>query len=189
LQLILILELSRGSSGVEQLIRNQQVVGSNPILGSKILFLLIVSRPQTNTLISFALFLIITIVVTVMNLIVITRGLLTAWYNYAVVIVLVPIGLFVLYRIFIRYKILRLGDNKIQIEYPVLRQLKKYSLDQIVAWRENKVKTSKTSEYKELQILFTDKSKLTIGHKEHTEYHRMIQYLIQKAPKKRDISA
>src|SRR5581483_8647370 len=30
LPLILIFELSRGSSGVEQLIRNQQVVGSNP---------------------------------------------------------------------------------------------------------------------------------------------------------------
>gem|GEM_PF-3533856 len=27
---------SRGSSGVEQLIRNQQVVGSNPILGSTV---------------------------------------------------------------------------------------------------------------------------------------------------------
>jgi hypothetical protein len=28
------IQKSRGSSGVEQLIRNQQVVGSNPILGS-----------------------------------------------------------------------------------------------------------------------------------------------------------
>ena len=124
-----------------------------------------------------------------MNLVVVINGRLAAWYNYAVVIVLVPIGLFVLYRIFIRYKILRFGDNKIQIEYPILRQLKKYPLDQIVAWRENKVKTGKTSEYKELQILFTDKAKLSIGHKEHTEYHRMIQYLAQKAHKKRDVSA
>jgi hypothetical protein len=127
-------------------------------------------------------------VVATMNIVVVINGQLTAWYNYAVVIVLIPIGVFVLYRIFIRYKILRLGDNKIQIEYPVLRQLKKYSLDQIVAWRENKVKTGKTSEYKELQILFTDKNKLSIGHKEHTEYHRMIQYLMQKAYKKRDVS-
>jgi hypothetical protein len=123
-----------------------------------------------------------------MNLVVIINGQLAAWYNYAVIIVLVPIGVFVLYRIFIRYKILRLGDNKIQIEYPILRQSKKYSLDQIVAWRENKVKTGKNSEYKELQILFTDKNKLNVGHKEHTEYHRMIQYLSQKAHKKRDVS-
>jgi hypothetical protein len=124
-----------------------------------------------------------------MNLVVIINGQLAAWYNYAVVVVLIPIGLFVLYRIFIRYKILRFGDNKIQIEYPVLRQLQKYPLNEIVAWRENKVKTSKNSEYKELQILFADKNKLSVGHKEHTEYHRMIQYLMQKAPKKRDASA
>src|SRR5258706_4439549 len=32
--ILLMNEISRGSSGVEQLIRNQQVVGSNPILGS-----------------------------------------------------------------------------------------------------------------------------------------------------------
>jgi hypothetical protein len=149
---------------------------------------LIVSRPQTSTVVSFTLFLIITIVVTTMNLVVVINGQLAAWYNYVVIIVLIPIGMFVLYRIFIRYKILRLGDNKIQIEYPVLRQLKKYSLEQIVAWRENKVKTGKTSEYKELQILFSDKVKLSIGHKEHTEYYRMIQYLSQKANKKRDVS-
>ncbi len=124
-----------------------------------------------------------------MNLVVVIQGQLAAWYNYAIVIVLVPIGLFVLYRIFIRYKVLRLGDNKIQIDYPVLRQSKKYSINEIVAWRENKVKTGKTSEYKELQILFTDKNKLSVGHKEHTEYHRMVQYLAQKAHKKRDVSA
>src|ERR1041385_6788936 len=128
----------------------------------------------------------ITIVVTIMNLVVIINEQWAAWYNYAGIIVLIPIGTFVLYRIFIRYKILRFGDNKIQIEYPVLRQLKKYSIDQILAWRENKVKTSKTSEYKELQILFNDNNKLSVGQKEHTEYHRMIQYLSQKAPKKRD---
>jgi hypothetical protein len=70
-----------------------------------------------------------------------------------------------------------------------LRREKKYSINEIVAWRENKVKTGKSSEYKELQILFADKNKLSIGHKEHTEYPRMIQYLKQKAERKKDPSA
>jgi hypothetical protein len=124
-----------------------------------------------------------------MNLAVVLKGQLTAWYNYAVVAVLVPIGLFVLYRIFIRYKIIRMGNNQIQIDYPVLRTSKKYPINQILAWRENKVKTGKTSEYRELQILFTDKNKLSVGFKEHTEYSRMVQYLSQKADKKRDKSS
>lgn len=120
-----------------------------------------------------------------MNLFVLIQNPQAAWYNYAVVIILVPIGLFVLYKIFIRYKILQLGNNQIQIDFPVIRQTKKYPLDQIEAWRENKVRTGKTAEYKELQILFKDKHNLSIGHREHTEYERMVQYLAQKAPKKK----
>jgi hypothetical protein len=150
---------------------------------------LIISRPQTNTVVSFTLFLVITAAVTSMNVVVIFKSSQAQWYNYVVVAVLAPIGLFVLYRIFIRYKILRLGNNQIQIDYPVLRQTKKYQINQIVAWRENKVKTGKTSEYKELQIVFADKNKLSVSHKEHTEYTRMIQYLSQKALKKRDAAS
>jgi len=120
-----------------------------------------------------------------MNLVVVIQGQLAAWYNYAIVGLLVPIGGFVLYRIFILYKVVRMGNNQIQINYPVLRKEKKYAIGDIVAWRENKVKTGKTSEYKELQILFSDETKLSMGHKEHTEYPRMVQYLAQKAEKKR----
>lgn len=150
---------------------------------------MITSKPQTSTLISFSLFLAITVVVVTMNLTVVIGGQLIAWYNYAVVLLLIPIGLFVLYRIFIRYKVIRMGNNQIQIDYPVLRQTKKYGIDQILTWRENKVKTGKTSEYKELQVLFSDQSKLSVSHKEHTEYSRMLQYLIQKVQKKRDPSS
>ena len=120
-----------------------------------------------------------------MNMLVLIKAPQAAWYNYAIVIILIPIALFVFYKIFIRYKILRLGNNLIQIDFPLMRQTKKYPLDQIEAWRENKVKTGKTSEYKELQILFLDKKKLTIGHREHTEYARMVQYLGQKVPRKK----
>jgi len=131
------------------------------------------------------MFILITVVVVTMNMLVLIKAPQAAWYNYAIVIILIPIALFVFYKIFIRYKILRLGNNLIQIDFPLMRQTKKYPLDQIEAWRENKVKTGKTSEYKELQILFLDKKKLTIGHREHTEYARMVQYLGQKVPRKK----
>jgi len=120
-----------------------------------------------------------------MNSVAIFRDREAAWYNYAVVAVLVPIGVVVFYKIFLRYKILRLGNNQIQIDYPMLKRSKVYSLDQIDQWIENKVKTGKNSEYKELQVRFSDGKKISVGHKEHTEYIRMVQYLSQKAPNKK----
>lgn len=149
------------------------------------IFSVIISRPQTSTVTSFVFFLVITIVVSVMNIMVVVQAPHAEWYNYAIIIVLIPLGLLVLYKIFIRYKVLRLGNNQIQISYPVLRQTKYYPLEQITAWVENSVKTGKNSVYKELQIRFADGAKLDIGHKEHTEYARMVQYLQQKVPKKK----
>ena len=149
---------------------------------------MITSKPQTRTLVSFVLFLLITIVVIVMNSIALVnhRGV---WYNYAVIGVLAPLGLFVFFKIFVRYKILRIGNNQVQIDYPVLRQSKIYSLGQIDRWVENTVKTGKNSEYRELQIRFSDGSKVSLGHKEHTEYSKIVHYLAQKAPKKKALQA
>ncbi len=149
---------------------------------------MITSKPQTSTLVSFVLFLLITSVVIVMNSIALVnqRG---AWYNYAVIGVLVPLGLFVFFKIFVRYKILRVGNNQVQIDYPVLRQSKVYPLGQIDRWVENSVKTGKNSEYRELQIRFSDGTKVSLGHKEHTEYGKLVQYLAQKAPKKKALQA
>ena len=67
----------------------------------------------------------------------------------------------------------------------MLRQRQVYTLDQIDLWVENKVKTGKNSEYKELQVRFTDGKKISLGHKEYTEYAHMVQYLLQKAPRKK----
>jgi len=123
-----------------------------------------------------------------MNAIVILRDSHAVWYNYAVTGVLTPIGLFVFYRIFVRYKVLKLGNNQVQIDYPVLRQSKLYPLDQIDEWVENRIKTGKNSEYKELQVRFADGRKIAVSHKEHTEYARLVQYLAQKVPKKKAVS-
>jgi len=123
--------------------------------------------------------------VIVFNAIAIFTGRYAAWYNYAVLAVLVPLGIVVFYKIFVRYKILKVGNNQIQIDYPMLNQSKIYPLEQIDQWIENKVKTGKNSEYKQLQVRFNDGKKLSVGHKEHTEYARMVQYLLQKVPKKK----
>lgn len=146
---------------------------------------MITSKPQTGTIVSFVLFLAITVLVVAVNVVIIVNQLQAAWYNYAVVGVLVPIGLFVFYRIFIRYKVLKLGNNQIEVRYPALGKVKTYELADVERWLENKVKTGKNSEYKELEVYFSDGKKISVGHKEHTEYSRMVQYLGQKVPKKK----
>ena len=108
-----------------------------------------------------------------------------AWYNYLIIALLVPIALIVSYRIFIRYKTIRLGNNQMEIHYPVLGRRHLYSLQAVVNWRENIVKTGKNSVYKELEIYFDDKRKLSFGQKEQTEYDRVVAYLKQKVPKKK----
>jgi hypothetical protein len=146
---------------------------------------LIVSRPQTSTLVSFTIFLLITAVVLGMNVYALAAASAPAWYNYLMATLLVPIFLFVFYKIFIRYKIIRMGNNRVEISYPVARKHKVYMLHEIVLWKENIVKTGKNSVFRQLEIFFQDKNRESFGDKEHTEYGRMVQYLNQKAPKKK----
>jgi hypothetical protein len=148
---------------------------------------LIVSKPQTNTIVSFSFFLLITMVVLVMNVYAVVKVPSPAWYNYLMVVLLVPIGLFVFYKIFVRYKIIRLGNNKLELSYPFMRKHKVYSLQEIVAWKENVVKTGKSSVFRQLEIFLADKQRISFGDKEHTDYGRVIQYLDQKVPKKKTL--
>ncbi|MBK5277287.1 MAG: hypothetical protein JJE09_00335 [Bacteroidia bacterium] len=150
---------------------------------------MIISRPRTSTVASFVIFLSLTLVVLFMNVLVVIKDPKPAWYTYLVIMLLSPIALFVLYKIFIRYKVITLGNNELGLAYPVLHSTRKFPLDQIDFWAEHHVKTGKNSVYKEFEIKFNDGTRLTIGQKEHTEYDRIIQYLSQKAPKKKRLDA
>ena len=149
---------------------------------------MIISKPQTSTLISFAFFLVLTFSVLTLNIIAIIQKQ-AAWYNYLIAGLLVPIGLFVLYKIFIRYKVIFMGNNQIEVRYPVLNRSEKYAVKSVVAWRENIIKTGKQSTYKQLEILFENKKRIGLGQKEHTEYTRLIQYLQQKIPGKKTVGS
>ena len=146
---------------------------------------MIISKPQRTTITSFILFLTITFIVLGMNVWIVRSDPQPAWYNYLVILLLTPIAAFVGYKIFIRYKVIYLGNNLIEISYPVLKTTTKYPLDQIERWTENLVKTGKNSVYKELEIRFKDGQKISMGHKEFTEYDKVIKYLHQKVPQQK----
>ena len=144
---------------------------------------MIISKPQRSTITSFILFLTITFIVLGMNVWIVVKDPQPAWYNYLIILLLLPIASFVSYKIFIRYKIISLGNNMIGMRFPVLRISSNYRLDQIEHWTENIVKTGKNSTYKELELKFVDGQKLSMGHREFTEYDKVIKYLQQKVPK------
>jgi hypothetical protein len=108
-----------------------------------------------------------------------------AWYNLVIVALLLPLGFFILYKIFIRYKIIRAGDNRIEVVYPVLKRTHSFTTKEVLSWRESIVKTGKSSVFKELEITFENRFRITIGHKEHTDYDRLVQYLQRKVPGKK----
>ena len=124
-------------------------------------------------------------IVLVMNVYAVAKVPNPAWYNYLMIVLLVPIGLFVLFKIFVRYKIIRLGNNRLELSYPIMRKHSVYSLQEIIAWKENVVKTGKNSVFRQLEIFLPNKHRISFGDKEHTEYGRVIQYLNQKVPKKK----
>jgi len=144
---------------------------------------MIVSRPPTSTIISFTIFLVITLVVLIMNFMALMRG--AFWYTYVIIALLVPIAILVIIKIFLRYQIIRMGNNQIELHFPVLGKKHHYSLKDITSWTENVVKTGRNSVYKELEIRFEDNKKLSFGHKEQTGYDRMVSYLTQKVNKKK----
>jgi hypothetical protein len=158
------------------------LVSSTLISGSK-KNVVITSKPRSQTIISFTLFLVLTFFVLALNVIAIMRGYV--WYNLVIVALLLPLGLFILYRIFIRYKIIRAGDNRIEVVYPVIKKTHSFTTREVLSWRESIVKTGKSSVFKELEIIFENHFRITIGHKEHTEYDRLVNYLQRKVPGKK----
>lgn len=146
---------------------------------------MIFSKPKASTLLSFTIFLIITFSAIVFNIISIVSTPTPRWYNFAVIGLLLPIGIFVFYRIFIRYKVVSLGNNVIEVRFPFMRRHKTYTIQQIITWSEAVVKTGKSSVYKELEVRFHDKSRLKMGRQEYEEYDRVVQYLARKAAAKK----
>ncbi|MBX2896551.1 MAG: hypothetical protein KF763_13990 [Cyclobacteriaceae bacterium] len=130
------------------------------------------------------LFLLLTFIVLGLNVMAVIQNVY-AWYNLAIVAILIPLAIFVLYRIFIRYKIIRVGNNQLELTYPVLKRTHSYNIKQIISWREHVVKTGKNSVFKELEIQCDNHLRIAIGQKEHTEYEKLVHYLQRKIPGKK----
>ena len=177
--------ISRDSSAVEQLIRNQQVVGSIPILGSDCnpQAVLILARPIQSTLLAFMGFVAISMVLIGISLVRIINHQ-APWYAYLTIIVLGPVSLYLLYKMAYNYKTVEFDARKITVRYPLKKVTKSFSSGQLLSWGEVVVKTGKTSTFKELELRFADRTSITLAHGEYSNYGPVVAYLKKYAGSK-----
>lgn len=145
---------------------------------------MIISKPKKSTLFSLSLFLILdfALIAATFNSIVNSNEIY--WYHYIFLLILIPVGIGVLIKTILNYKITRIGKGKIDIKIPARLKNKSYSLKDIKQWQEVTIRTA-TGIYQQLEIVFLNDDKLTLGRQEHSAYDQIIKYLQQKSGKKR----
>ncbi|HRX00166.1 MAG TPA: hypothetical protein P5280_11785, partial [Cyclobacteriaceae bacterium] len=65
---------------------------------------MIVSKPTSNTIVSFSLFLIISYVIIAMSMLQLVSDGSPPWYTYLVLAIMTPVAVFLTIKIFINYK-------------------------------------------------------------------------------------
>ncbi|MGK7391460.1 MAG: hypothetical protein ACNS60_13980 [Candidatus Cyclobacteriaceae bacterium M2_1C_046] len=145
---------------------------------------MIVSKPRGSTLFSLSVFISIDIALIILTFSSISQSEAIYWYHYLFLATLIPIGLIVLIKVLIGYKITIIGKSQIEVSYPVRLKKESYPVKDIIQWREEIIKTV-SGVYKQLEIYFSNDKKLTLSKQEHSNYDRIISYLSKKAAKKR----
>ena len=140
---------------------------------------MIISRPKPNTLTALSVFVILIFAAFFMLL----NSLLTTPSYFILKLILAPIvlaiGLLILSKILGSVKIVKLGDNRLQIFYPITRLRIDLKIQDVLGWREEVVKT-KNGEFREVKVLYTRKKILKLSNKENTEYEAVVRYLKKK---------
>lgn len=82
------------------------------------------------------------------------------------------------------YKFISVGKDKVTTRLPLRGKSKTYDLKQILAWEEEKVIANK-KEFRQVTIVFDDKTSFTMSNHEHVNYEEFVVYLSKKASSKK----
>ncbi|MFY0607898.1 MAG: hypothetical protein JXR10_14360 [Cyclobacteriaceae bacterium] len=145
---------------------------------------MIISKPKVNTLTALSVFLVLTFGSFFMLL----NSLLSNESIFILKLILTPvvlvIGLIVLGKLLAAIKVVKVGDMKIQVFYPITRMRVNIPINTVLGWREEVVGT-KNGDFRELKILYTKKKILKLSNKENTEYDAIVKYLRKKVKVKK----
>jgi hypothetical protein len=145
---------------------------------------MIISKPKNSTLTSIGLFLLLVFGLAGATFISIKNSDVVYWYHYLFLAILLPVGVGLLIKMILSYKIITIGKGKMHVKFPARFSQKNYSINNIKQWQEVKIKTV-SGLYQQLEIIFNDNDKLTLSKQEHTFYDQVMTYLHQKVAKKK----
>jgi hypothetical protein len=74
------------------------------------------------------------------------------------------------------------GKDHIVIKLPLRRSTKTYTVNEILAWEEEKVLANKR-EFKQVTLVFQDRNSISVSNHEHQAYAEFLAYLQKKAGK------
>ena len=143
---------------------------------------MIVSKPKSQALFAIGIFVIICFLLGGYNFKLILDGS-TWFFNWIMAIVFLLIAFILLLRQLFNYKIISIGNEKVQVWYPLRFRTIRGNLKDMQFWEETIIQT-KTGIFKQLEIKFPQRS-IKMSVQENTNYFDAVNYLKKKQAKKR----
>ena len=144
---------------------------------------MIVSKPKSRALFAIGFFVVICFGLGGYNLILIVQGS-TWFFNYLMAIVFLFIAIILMLRQMFNYKIISLGNNKIQVWYPLRFHTIRAPLIEMEYWEETIIQT-KTGIFKQLEIVFPGRT-IKMSIQENSHYQEVVNYLKKNLAQKRN---
>jgi hypothetical protein len=143
---------------------------------------MIVSKPKSQALFALGFFIIICFGLGGYNFVLIVQG--SNWFfNYLMAIIFLLVAFVLLLRQMFNFKIISIGNDKIQVWYPLRFRTVRGSLKDMEYWEETTIKT-KTGLFKQLDIVFPQRT-IKMSIQENTKYVEAVKYFNKKQAKKR----
>jgi len=143
---------------------------------------MIVSKPKSQALFAIGVFIAICFGLGGYNFILVTNGS-TWFFNYVMAIVFLLLAHIFMIRQMFNYKIISVGNDKIQVWYPLRFRTIRVPLKELVHWEETIIQT-KTGVFKQIEITFHDRT-IKMSVQENTFYKEVVNYFKKKQSNKR----
>lgn len=143
---------------------------------------MIVSKPKSNAIFAIGVFVIICFALGGYNFRMVVGGSASI-FNWVMAVVFLLVAHILMFRQLFNYKIISIGEEKIQVWYPLRFRTVRGNLKDMDYWEETIIQT-KTGVYRQLEVSFP-KRKIKLSVQENTKYTEAVNYFKKKQPKKR----
>ncbi len=142
---------------------------------------MIVSKPKAEALTALSIFIVICIAMGGYTLRAILNGV-GEWYHYVISSITLLVGIVLLIRQVVSYKVISIGENLVKVNYPLRWKLKIFKLKDLIHWKETIIKT-KNAPFKQMEMRFEGYN-LKLSVQENTNYEQIAKYLKKRVSKK-----